>query len=433
MKMVMKMTVAWVFLCLMALPGHAAPEDSVYRAGNVLFKIPTGWQRVDKNNLLLLVPPDMTPEQRFVIAIIPGQELKGDFRAWFDTTLREGLAQGERIVQSTPVQSQRTPAGVDTLYTAVAIEDGSHTRTFRVYLAAHPGNRVEMIACLASSESLFKRYESAVTEFVQNWNFANLGSSTADPSNPHRESPAARNNDTPRAQAPTGGVGLDGLYVGTENRQQFNMLTHLYDFKVFQVYYLFLPDGRVYFGLPPAGALDRFDFARAQRDDPKNCGTYRVSSDKIQFTRNGVPDNQPAVFERGTDSLRIGRTWVHRVAKAEGLRLDGTFGRQNFVNTSVAGAGVQGGVSGDKKITFSRDGRFSQTGFTGFAGVRDTPSSYSGAATSSQTSSSGTCTLRGYTLELNYTDGRREQHTFFLYPKEENQVVVIDGVSYTRR
>src|SRR5262249_6702798 len=147
-------------------------------------------------------------------------------------------------------------------------------------------------------------------------------------------------------QPAPGSGGLDGLYVGTQSRQQFNMLTHLYDYIVTQVYYIFSPDGRVYSGLPKGGGLDRFDFTRAQREDPKNCGSYRLLGDKIQFTWNGVAEAQPRTFQRNQDSLRIGGLWVHRAARVDNLRFDGTYGRQNFINTS-AGAGVQGGASSE--------------------------------------------------------------------------------------
>src|SRR6185369_3522682 len=104
------------------------------------------------------------------------------------------------------------------------------------------------------------------------------------------------------------GSAMQGLYVGTESRQDFNPATGYYDYKVRQIYYIFYPDGRVYNGLPKGGTLDSFDYERARSEDPKNCGTYQITKDQIQFNwpaRDNNGQNQPTPFKSSGNNLQI--------------------------------------------------------------------------------------------------------------------------------
>jgi hypothetical protein len=76
----------------------------------------------------------------------------------------------------------------------------------------------------------------------------------------------------------------------------------------------------------------------------------------------------------------------------------------------------------------SRDGRFARRGFIGFAGG----GTGGGGAISQEGQAAGTYRITGNTIELSYGGGRSERHTFFVYPGEEN-VLVIDGVTFLRR
>jgi hypothetical protein len=225
--------------------------------------------------------------------------------------------------------------------------------------------------------------------------------------------------------------GLDGLYVGTESSQRFNPQTQYYDYVTRQVYYLFLPDGHVYYGLPKGGSLDDFDFARAQQADPQNCGSFRVSGGKLHFDwprESAGSRAQDVDFSGDGDSVRLGKTVLKRVDAADGLRLDGTYSRYSFTNLSGGGGVSSGGVAGQSTFVFRRDGTFSQQGFVGFSGSNGS----GGAATSEESGGSGTYSISGNTLEVTYADGRRGRFTFFVYPGEDN-LIVIDGLALTRR
>lgn len=214
---------------------------------------------------------------------------------------------------------------------------------------------------------------------------------------------------------------LEGLYVGTESRQQFNPNTKFYDYVVRQVYYVFLPGGRVYRGLPQGGALDGFDCETASQ----GCGAYEVNGDTIRFNFAAGGASQPVAFERASDRLRIGATNYFRVEPADASQLSGIYARRSFTNLS-GGAGVaSGGVAGETAIAFDGDGSFESTGFIGFAAG-------GAGATSSSEGDAGSYTVEGTTLELTHADGRRTRHTAFLMPRESN-VLVIDGATYLKR
>jgi hypothetical protein len=229
------------------------------------------------------------------------------------------------------------------------------------------------------------------------------------------------------------GSGLQGLYVGTESRQDFNPATGYYDYKVRQIYYIFYPDGRVYYGLPKGGALDSFDYERARSEDPKNCGTFQINGDQIQFNwpateNNG--QNQTIPFKSGRNSIQIGKTTFYSVGKFDGLHLDGAYAAGSFANTSNRSLGTTGGVGSEQTIILSSDGNFNQNGFIGFAGSTEDV----GSTASESTTGSGTYNITGNTLALNYSDGRTQQFTFFVYPenvKEERPgLIVIDGRAF---
>lgn len=383
------------------------------RGPNITYEVPQGWRRVEQGETQLLIPSDLPRGESCVLIVLPGEELRGDFRAAFDAARGE-LESGERVLETTEVKAEKSAAGYETLYSVAVTNDPQGKRTYRLYLAAHPGSRFEMIVYAAVGEEMFKRYQPAVLDFIKSIGFANLNPALASPASPAKPLPAPAR----------GGRELTGLYVGTESRQQFNVATKFYDYIVRQVYYLFLPGGRVYRGLPQGGGLDEFDCESAAREAAQGCGTYQVSGDTIQFNWAAGGQSNPVAFSRSADRLRIGATTYFRVEPADGRRLAGVYARKSFTNLS-GGAGVaSGGVAGETAIAFDGGGQFESAGFVGFA------AGGAGAASSSQRDA-GAYRIDGTTLELTHADGRRTRHTAFLMPKEDN-VLVIDGATYLK-
>jgi hypothetical protein len=233
----------------------------------------------------------------------------------------------------------------------------------------------------------------------------------------------------------TSGSSLEGLYVGTESRQDFNPATGYYDYKVRQIYYLFFPDGRVYYGLPK-GVLDDFNFERALNEDPKNCGTYQISGDQIQFNWQNTDSKgaeKSVSYRPGNNNIQIGQTTFYSVKKFDGLQLNGFYSAGSFVNTSNRSLGTQGGVGSEQAIIFGSDGTFIDRGFIGYTGSTDDV----GSGSSESNTNSGTYSITGNTLELSYQDRSSRRYSFFVYPENVGEtqpgLIVIDGKAFLLR
>lgn len=396
------------------------PSDSF---GNAVFDAPRGWRRVESDGTLFFIPSDLRGGGRVLIAVLPGEELRGDFRQWFEATIEQSLQNGERIVRAGELKAQRAAEGYDTLLKIVETRDQTGYSYNRLYLAAHPGNRAEMVLYLASSADLFQQYSGVFEKFVTSLDYANSRLARKAPEAP------AKVPDAP-TRKPATGEQLSGLYTGNEYRRQFNVMTKYYDNINVKIHYIFWPDGRVYSGLPKGGTLERFDMDRAEREDAANVGRYSISGGQIRFTwTSGQRD--PVAFQRASDSITLGKTTLYRVKTWDGLRLDGTYSVRSFTNLS--GGVAEGGVSGEDILLLRKDGTFQSSGFTGYA----TSGSHVGAGTSSKTSGRGTYRITGNVLELRYANGNVVRATFYVHPENERQarpgLIVIDGAYYLLR
>lgn len=391
------------------------PSDSF---GNAVFDSPQGWRRVESDGVLFFIPSELRGG-RVLIAVLPGEELRGDFRQWFEATIERSLQNGERLVRSGELKSQRAAEGYDTLLKIVETRDREGYTYNRLYLAAHPGNRAEMVLYLASSTELFQKYSGVFEKFVASLDYTNsrMGRRELE-----REVPLKK---------PVGTGQLSGLYTGNEYRRQFNVMTKYYDNINVKIHYIFSPDGRVYSGLPKGGTLENFDMDRAEREDAANVGRYTISGGQISFAW-ASGQREPVAFQRGSDSITIGKTKLYRVKSWDGLRLDGTYSVRSFTNLSGGIAG-EGGVSGEDILQLRKDGTFQSAGFTGYttAGARVN------AATSTKTSGRGSYRITGNVLELRYADGNVVRATFYVHPENEQQarpgLIVIDGAYYLLR
>src|SRR5438552_3589932 len=76
----------WLVVILIALQVQAGGSQE----GNVLFKAPEGWKRVERSGAVIYVSPDSPADRALCsLTILPGQELDGDFRAWFDAKMEK--------------------------------------------------------------------------------------------------------------------------------------------------------------------------------------------------------------------------------------------------------------------------------------------------------------------------------------------------------
>ncbi|MFY9225698.1 MAG: hypothetical protein WAQ98_23675, partial [Blastocatellia bacterium] len=240
----------------------------------------------------------------------------------------------------------------------------------------------------------------------------------------------SNSNESSRSNVATniGTNSISGLFVGTISRQQFNPSTKFYDYVVRQQYYLFGPGGKVYFGLPNGNIRD---ISQACQQDPSNCGEYQLAGSQLQLFRQGQ-QSQSFNLIKTNNGFKLGNNRFYPINSFDGLRLSGTYSFRSFTNLS-GGAGVSGGVSGERTIAFSSDGRFMANNFVGFAAS----GGVAGAASSTTSSGQGRYQIDQNTITLSYSNGRQEQFIFFVYPENEQDakpgLIVIGGVSYLLR
>jgi hypothetical protein len=165
-------------------------------------------------------------------------------------------------------------------------------------------------------------------------------------------------------------------------------------------YITFLPNGNVYWSLPPEGLL-HFDAALTARTDSDDWGTYSVKNGEIHVLRG--PSKKLYVITRSGDRLNnppsLGKGTFRPVPNADGLKLEGNYRRSEREPT----------------ITFTADGRFQDAGvFRNFGTlVRPDGSHYQDDGVPG----SGSYIIEQNTLELRYSDGRVKRHPFIVFPE----------------
>lgn len=144
----------WVFLLL--LPSAAAQVESHFHS--TVFRSPKGWQTREQNGVLLVAPTDPQRNPEIAVMILPGADIRVSFTADFDQFVEKLLA-AETVLSSEPVD-QPQPLAYAVKSRLVLLKTKSSDRAVRWFIGANPGGRFEMVLVVASSESVFSRYNS---------------------------------------------------------------------------------------------------------------------------------------------------------------------------------------------------------------------------------------------------------------------------------
>jgi hypothetical protein len=221
---------------------------------------------------------------------------------------------------------------------------------------------------------------------------------------------------------PPGRTRLSGLYATQDSGASMGPGGVLMPSINWRFYY-FLPNGFVYLGSKDAG-LEQINCTQVtvnKYGDPV-CTTYSADNDQMR-----IGMRNPTRFKRKGEDIVIGDYTFELIPKANNLRLSGSY--NSFT------AGVSAASSAD--ITFSKDGRFTSSSFVGVAvdtnaqlGSAQQPNRVSVSGSSAK-EAQGTYKINGYTLELNYSDGRQAR-AFFARVAGES-VVRIGSRPYTRK
>jgi len=405
------------------------------QVGNVLFKSPSNWQKLDNNGQTIFIAPNS--DESTVITLLPSEQLYGSLKTWFTNFINKNHSEG-KVISGGQIVEGSSEEGYPVYLVELAYQTNDGSISYRFYVAAHPDKQAHIIALISTNLNQYNQHKQVFDKFVQSVDFANItngkannSSARSDNKNVSLSNSNSNSNESSRSNVATNisSNSISGLFVGTISRQQFNPNTKFYDYVVRQQYYLFGPGGKVYFGLPNSNIRN---IDQACQQDPANCGEYLLSGSQLQLFRQG---QQPQSFNltKTNNGFKLGNTRFYPVNSFDGLRLSGTYSFRSFTNLSGGAGGVSGGVSGERTIAFSSDGRFVANNFVGFAASGGVV----GAASSTTSSGQGQYQINGNTITLSYSNGKEEQFIFFVYPENEQEakpgLIVIGGVSYLLR
>jgi hypothetical protein len=403
------------------------------RIGNILFDTPPLWQQLEQADFTLLTPPDVTQDRLLAILFTEGTDITDDAGTTFETLLADALDTGEMLEQETETAITSNTNGLTVFSKVLVVRDGEGNQTTRVYLGYDAGSRLELIAVVANDQALFDVYREELTAFQ---NSVALSSTAEALQNPLSSTPQNPLSSSPSqiATLPVTQIKLQGLYYGSELRNQLNFATNAYEFRAINYFYLFSPDGRVYYGLPPVAWIEKFNADEIAKEDSSNLGYYSVSGEEITFS---FPDAEPytQAFRQTNERLFLGNVQLDAMKPLPGsFTLSGTYYYQSFTNLSTPGGvdagGIEGSVSGQSTITFYSDGRFDSSSFVG-----SVTSGTAANTTSSETQSR--YSFQNYRLLLSYDDGSQQTASFFVNPQEGVSstpgLVFIDGVGWLRQ
>jgi hypothetical protein len=349
--------VSLIALLVITTWAAAAPEGFT-QVGNVLFKIPPGWQQGERQGETVLVPPDVPEGKTAVLTIFPGETLTGEFRAWFDE--KWAAVKGEAtVVEASQVSTEVGAGGLELLRTVATLQDAQQGKFIAFLFAAKAGDRGQLFLYITDDPTLVSEHVEGLKAFRDSLTFANLQpQSEQEPAATPDEgkvSPSFTWGEVPPA---TGNAGLSGVYyrgpiiteVGPgQEVVAGRFVTHTH-------YWCFFPDGRCYYSMPTEG-LDNFNYDYVRPMNELWCCTYTLDGDNGVITWGTGGTTVP--FRRVGKKLAIkSDTDIYELLDpCNGLLLEGTYKRYDW----------QDEYSPKEGITFSRDGTFVDEGFLGGA------------------------------------------------------------------
>jgi hypothetical protein len=127
-------------------------------AGSVTLEVPAGWQRQEMESAVVFLPGE--DRAAAGLHVLPGEELRGDFRAWFEGHWRAFLmgrrSTGDQIFE------EPMPAGVRALAAFALLDARPGEPAYIVFFAAIEGSRAQPILAVFRDHAAMERYEGAV-------------------------------------------------------------------------------------------------------------------------------------------------------------------------------------------------------------------------------------------------------------------------------
>ncbi len=403
------------------------PAQTRTSLGDLSFVAPAGWSVASDNGATMLTPRDLQPGRSCFVIINPPEMLAGDFPSWFNNKWQSVLRSGSKVVQSSQPQRQ-AGAGPDSdgVFASAVLQD-SQQRTFWVILfGIRVAQRAFPLLWMVNSEQLIGKYQPTVQQLMGSLKLLPLTANNGTVSGgvagrnatPTGGGPGQNTAGGPRGRSsappdtPPPKDRLSGLYVGLKIKGGYN-------YGVSKDYMVFFPNGRVAWFLPAEGLLD-FDVARSQRDDADWWGSYEMRGDAfhirwatgLEYDGRRNPDGNLVIS---------GTTYVLRTGGVDGRTLSGTYRPENS------------GSDPSTDVTFYPDGRFDDRGVRGVVGQIDLSNERDAKVPTH--AGSGRYRIARNSIVFEYTDGRREQLSFYI-PDDDGSstppLIVINTYSVVR-
>ena len=218
-----------------------------------------------------------------ILNVYPFRRLSGPFEEQFRRTrLRELLTPDSQEAQlaGQPEFQKLTVAGAEAAMSTRFVENRFGVARYRLRVAIYSAGSVALVDYNANGPDAYQRNWPAVAHVLDSLKIGAAETVAAS---------AAKAGTKPAA---TGGV--DGLYLANTRRfvMRIGGPPGSGDWMVATRFYLLSPDGRFHRGydLPaaPGGNIRAFDYAKAEREDAGNTGTYTVKGNRVFLrTRTG--------------------------------------------------------------------------------------------------------------------------------------------------
>jgi hypothetical protein len=385
------------------------PEDVPdTQFGDIHFKVPTGWNPVEKGSSFLIVAPAPSPGSVTVIALA-SNPLNGDLAKSFDQLLA-GLRRSYQITQQSQVVPTSDTEGNNLLYTNAAGLDSSGKKWSASLIGVQYGQRFESIVFLSdiSPGSTYDSYFKVFQSFLSLVSFGDSRAGSKGSPNAGRPDSRGLVGDTRSGSARTeirprlAPGALEGIYASLGFGVRGVRWRRL----------IFSGDGWVVKDIPQEGMIG-FDFTAYRTDPHQNrnfIGRYHVDGDKIvidwqDFRGPGFPPDREAVRR---DEVSAHPAYVAGwdtfipMCRCTGKKLSGKY--------------IWGSAAADQYLQFFPDGTFIDHRVTDQLIV---PSAFY----SNPRIQRGTYSIQDQTLVFNFSDGHRGARTFMAPKAQENQPV----------
>jgi hypothetical protein len=231
-----------------------------------------------------------------IINVYPFRRLDGKFEDQFRRTRLRELLQPDSQEAQLAGQAEIQPIPVPGAQAALAakfVENRFGQARHRLRLAIYSGGAVAIVDYNAAGPEGYQRNWPALAGVLDSLRIGSA-QTAAEPA--------------PKAGS-TGGV--DGLYLASTRRfvMRIGGPPGSGDWQIATRFYLLSPDGRFHRGydLPaaPGGNIRAFDYARAEREDAANTGSFSVKGGRVQLrARSGdVVEGQVAGGELKVDNM----------------------------------------------------------------------------------------------------------------------------------